>query len=226
MSRVCAFTAVCQEDAQWIPQYLAEVERVRVPFAIHFDRCHFPIMADHSLCIASSVQPNKSKEFTEQHKQDILDMVRRLDFDWALAWDIDETFERKAEGPWDLDSAIDHYQMRWLNLWDDRDHIRVDLNYAISWRVKLLNLRHRWMFDHPITNGPKAIGIKDPSLAKLDLVCLHWGMMTHSLRKFHKERWDRIYSKALRGDPNPYGFWNQALDPNITPVTVKHGYFQ
>jgi hypothetical protein len=61
-------------------------------------------------------------------------------------------------------------------------------------------------------------------VAKADLVCLHAGMMTPELRRLHKERWDRIYSTALRGDPNPLGFWRQAIETEKDAVLIRHGY--
>lgn len=48
--------------------------------------------------------------------------------------------------------------------------------------------------------------------------------MTPALRRLHKERWDKIYSAALRGDPNPYGFWKNAVETEAAAVTEPHDY--
>lgn len=36
---ICAFTSICQEDERWVDQYLAEVDRLKMDFCVHFDRC-------------------------------------------------------------------------------------------------------------------------------------------------------------------------------------------
>lgn len=227
---VCAFTSLVGEDAHWLPQYLAEAERLRMPFVMHFDRCSRATKdaaRGSPFCVGSTEQNNPAIEFTEQHKQRAFDKVADHRFDWAMAWDADEVYERDA--PEKL-AALEHadadcLDTRWLNLWGDAQHVRVDGKWAEGHRVKLYNLQggRRWHFDHPITNGAKLVG-RVALTAKLDLVCLHHGLKTHELRVQHKERWDRIYSKALRGDPNPYKAWDYALDPSITPIVIRHGY--
>lgn len=234
MSKVCAFTAVCKEDERWVDQYLREVDRLQIPFVALFDRCWFDRMSMHPLCVGGNSRAVADGEFTEQCKQSILDVVQGLGYEWAMAWDIDETYENGAAFHiWkaldQADKLTDWIDVRWLNLWDTPDHIRVDLNFAAGHRVKFYRMREglRWVFDHPITNGPKLMSGNNPSFttgAKSPLVCLHWGMMTAELRRQHKERWDRIYSMALRGDPNPYGFWKQAIETEHQAVTIKHGY--
>lgn len=244
MSSVCAFTSVCEEDACWLPQWLAEVDRLHVPFVVHFDRCSTETVmtvGTHRLCVGTTRRDDPLVEFTEQHKQETLDTVVALGYDWALAWDVDETFELDVLRKIDLLTrmtykSLDWLDVRWLNLWGDENHVRVDGTFAQGHRVKLLNLRKqslvgqplRWGFDHPITNGPKLMTkdgvVVESKGASVHLVCLHHGMMTEELRRFKKERWDRIYSKALRGDPNPYGFWRSAIETEAQAVTVRHGY--
>lgn len=234
LDKVCGFVAVCEEDVwMWGRQFLREMERLGLRFMVHFDRCSGKAkseLGDHDLCAGSVGRNDHSIEFNEQHKQDILDRVAVFKFDWAMALDIDETYAvgLSKDVIWDIcnQNNCDLVDIRWLNLWDTKDYIRVDGNWATGHRVKFYNLRSgKWVFDHPITNGAKLKGREAKVMARKDLVCLHWGMMTEALRRQHKERWDRIYSTALRGDPNPYKFWTHALDPTITPVTVRHGYF-
>lgn len=231
MNDVCAFTAVCEEDTNWIPQYLAEVERLRVPFAVHFDRFVDEAMSAHPLCVGRTMQPNPCIEFDERDKQGMLELVQRRGFGWALAWDIDETWERAAPQKLQelgrLNSLADHVRCIWMNLWGDRHHVRVDEPF---WgrRVKFLNLRNgvHWKFHNSTVNGPGAFDnrgervneAKDLRLTDLDLICLHHGMMTRELRLLHKARWDRIYSAANNGDGNPYGFWRLACDESVEPV--------
>lgn len=229
---VCAFTAVCQEDLVWLHKYLCEVERLNLPFGMHLDRClphTWAFVQAHPLCLTTTISVSDA-EFNEQHKQPILDSITALGYGWAFAWDIDETYETGFRNKLDRLlpqlSGADCVDLRWLNLWDDERHVRTDRNFDAGHRVKLYNLNEgrRWAFDHPITNGAKLVG-REGVTVKVDLVCLHHGMMTPELRRQHKARWDRIYSTALRGDPNPYGFWREAIATEDSAVTVKHGYF-
>lgn len=216
---VCAFTAVCEEDAVWIPQYLREAGRLGVPFVVHLDRWRGTReLLTHPLCVGMTKQ--EGEEFTEQHKQAAFDIVAARKHDWAMAWDIDETFERRMH--FDLPDA-DCVDIKWLNLWGDSRHIRVDEGFAEGHRVKFYNLRSgAWKFDHPITNGAK-LQSRVASVAKADIVCLHWGMATPTLRRQHKERWDRIYTKAVGA--NPYGFWRDAIETEAEAKVVEHAYF-
>lgn len=230
MKSVCMFVSVCPEDACWLQLFLSEVDRLNLPFVVLLDRWGFmddpgPLVK-HWLCAGYSKRPYGSGEFNEQHKQIILDLAAAKGFDWAMAHDIDESYERNARKKIDAISELDAdlVDIRWLNLWGDRDHVRVDSGFASGHRVKFYNLRSgEWVFDHPITNGAKLVG-REGVTVKADLVCLHHGFMTKELRVMHKERWDRIYSTALRGDPNPYGAWKLVCDESIKPVLIRHEY--
>lgn len=228
---VVAFTAACEEDACWVDQYLAEAERLRLPFAVHLDRCppSIPLvrLTTHPLCVGTTKQDDQAVEFEERHKQGVLDLVAGTGCRWALAWDVDETYERDARARLNAaaNNTADCLDARWLNLWGDRDHVRVDGHWCAGHRVKLLNLQdgRRWRFDHPIINGPKLVG-REGVTGQCDIVCLHHGMMLPELRRQHRDRWDRIYSTALRGDPNPYGFWRDAIKTEAKAIMVRHGY--
>lgn len=259
--KVCAFTAVCEEDARWLPQYLAEAERLGMPFAVHFDRWqnakgHIkdgPVrglmqrVQRHRLCVGYTLSRDYSAEFTEQHKQPVFDLVAGRDFDWAMAWDVDETYERLAPEKLQalLETDADQIQCRWLNLWGDSTTVRADGDWLLGRRVKFYNLLSgRWHFDHPITNGAKLLKSPPPPrkghrpmhtsgawqpqfrtdvvVKRVDLVCLHWGMMTPELRRLHKERWDRVYTTAVGN--NPYGFWRNALETEDKAVLEVHDY--
>lgn len=222
---VCAFTSICDEDMEFFGNYWLESERLSLPFVLHLDRCkseESQLFTMHPNCVGYTQQLNPNIEFNETHKQAALDAVKSLGFKWAMAWDVDETYEKSAyEKLWNLTHIKEDYlDSPWLNLWDSAFYIRTDNGFLEGHRVKYLRLSHKWRFDSPITNGPKADNV---TLGKIDLVCLHWGMITERLRILHKERWDRIYSKSV--GKNPYGFWDKCLDPTLTPVLIKHGYF-
>jgi hypothetical protein len=235
---LCAFTPFVEEDSHWLNQYLAEVARLDIPFAVHFDRCTAETkrrVQSHPNFVGSTEQDDPTKEYDEQHKQGVLDLVRGLHYDWELHWDIDETWERDTPGKLEALAGInaDYVRVHWVNCWGDARHVRVDGVFASSWRVKLYNLQARraWRFDHPITYGCKLIDNQGKVMSgvgtadRLDIACLHHGLTTRELREFHKARWDRIYSTALRGDPNPLGFWNLCLDEvNHPPEVIPNPY--
>jgi hypothetical protein len=216
---ICAFTSICEEDKVWIPQYLAEVDRLQMPFVIHFDRCSR----------ATKIR------LTEQHKQNAFDIAVSLGFKWAMAWDCDETYERDAVAKIQQICALDadYVDIIWHNLWDNPAYIRTDGPFSSGHRVKFYNLRKRWRFTHSITNGPKIVNEKGTPISgnpqseratRFPLVCLHWGMLTRELRLQHKARWDRIYTAAVGN--NPYGFWEYSCDEKTyPPVLEKHDYF-
>jgi hypothetical protein len=223
---------VCEEDAGWLEQYQAEADRLEMPHVVHLDRCSALTrwrVAAHRLCVGTTRQDGPAVEFRETHKQMALDVVAGLGYDWAMAWDVDETYEAGARQliaeACEAAGEADCIDIRWLNLWGDVRHIRADGSWLAGHRVKMLNLQggRRWRFDHPITNGPKLVG-REGVTVRHPLVCLHHGMMTPEMRRMHKARWDRIYSTALRGDPNPYGFWASAIESEDQAVTVRHGY--
>ena len=228
---VCAFTSICEEDACWIPQYLAEAERLELPFVVLLDRCSgigkiYDSLVNHRLCVDWDERLPSDGEFTEQAKQTILDRVVKLKYDWAMAWDIDETYVFKDLSFLPSFESYHHVNIRWLNLWDDIRHIRVDAMFGCGHRDKFYNLRvGQWKYLSPVVNGPNlhqngvAVGRRANELKRHDLVCLHHGMMTRELRQQHKDRWDRIYTKAV--GKNPYGFWSYALDEETYPATVK-----
>lgn len=229
--RIGVYSSTCDEDACWAPQYLAEVERLNLAFAMNFDRCSAEtkrVFKSHPQCVGFTEHDRPEVEFDERHKQGAFDLLVEQGFDWSLAWDVDETFERDApEILQDLGGLeADYVDCPWVNLWGDSEHVRVDGPFAKGHRVKFhrLDTGLKWLWTTKITNGPKCTNKPDAVCGKLDLVCLHWGLMTRELRLLHKARWDRIYTTAV--GQNPYGFWSLSCDEETYPPTVvKHGYF-
>lgn len=224
----CAFTSICNEDAAWLPTYLAEAERLGMPFVMHFDRCDKQwkdfARARTGLMVGETWN-DRGGVFSEKDKQGAFDEVVRLDYRWAMAWDVDEAFEIAA--PEKLvaiaDSPYDQLVIPWVNLWGDEKHVRVDGPFAEGRRVKFYRVDRglSWVFDHAVTNGPRPRHGREPFTGHADLVCLYRGMMTRDLREQKKERWDRTYGHHLRGDPNSYGFWDYALDEEKYPPVVR-----
>lgn len=229
---VCAFTSVCEEDAIWLPQYLREAERLLMPFCMLLDRCSqqtIDLVRSHSLCMGHHVRRTR-REFDETCKQVVFELCGNTKSDWAMAWDVDETwcvdFPDKLESV--LAEDVDWVNLRWVNLWNDTSHHRADIQ---GHRDKFFNLRSgKWRFISPIVNGPKLLKSNGRPLNggryinRHDVSCVHHGMMTHELRVLHKERWDRIYG-ATKYSGNPYGFWTFMLDYENHPPVVEewHG---
>ncbi len=232
---VIAFSSICEEDAIWIDQYLAEVERLGIKFAINFDRCSRELknrMVFHPNFAYCFNHDDHSKEYTEQDKQKVFDYVQyRGGKKWALHWDMDEIWAKDTP---DKLMALasrseDYLRTSWINLWGDKEHIRNDGPGGLcssARRVKLYNVSNgrRWKFDHPITYGCKLMDAEgncphgNGVLGETDIDCLHTGLMTRELREQHSARWDRIYGKAV--GENPYGFWKQLLDEGNNPPTI------
>lgn len=223
---VCAFTAVCEEDAGWLRQYLVEVERLGVPFVMLFDRCSLDtqrIVQRHPLVVDAVFRDHFAGEFDETCKQPALDAVKRLGYRWAMAWDVDETFASDATERIREACALDAdcVDVRWVNLWGDPGHVRVDGPFQSGHRTKLLNVAandFRWL--SPCVNGPTSVTKRYRAVTKRfhELTCVHWGNMTREMRLAKKERWDRIYTKA--GGRQPYGFWDYMCDEETYPPVV------
>lgn len=241
MPNVCAFTSILDEDCVWIDQYLKEVDRLGMPFAVHFDRCSADTKRKlrHAHRVGWTSQDDPDVEFDETHKQAVFDLVVRKGFDWALAWDVDEVFEKGAvDRCRQLCSLTNYDQMtvRWLNLWENDHHVRVDGPFSVVDRVKWYNLRsQRWKFNHVVINGARAVdewGIpyevpgrpsrREMRLYNSELVMLHHGLKTEALRLQHKDRWDRIYGRV---GGNPYKIWQYAVnEKEYPPVVESHDY--
>jgi hypothetical protein len=232
-SNVCLFTAILDEDSIWIDQYLGEVERLNLNFAIHFDRCYPETkcrLSNHPLCIGSISQEEDEQEFLETHKQGILDIVNgRKGVRLAVALDIDERFERDAAAKLQELSRTNLVTVScpvW-QLWENESQLRVDPPFTGMYRQRGYNLRagYRFVFDNYVVNAPSTrrdyrqrVLTKEPLHEKVDLHVLHSGMMTRELRLQHLERWNRIYGKA-RGR-NPYNFWKHICDEENHPAKV------
>lgn len=226
-SDICVFSAVCEADAKWLPQYLKEIERLQLPFVMYLDRCSEEtkkLVKEHPNCVETYEQNDPSIEFQENHKQRIFDKIPPV-FLWAMAWDVDEVWEKDALNKLiDLPEA-DYLDAIWVNLWEDEKHLRINDGFGPRPRTKFLSLKREWKWTDPVTNGPNMFidnRITEAKGEKIDLVCVHHGLMTEELRLEHKERWDRIYTKAI--GRQPYKLWECALDKTITPQVIDNPY--
>ncbi len=217
------FTAICNGDEGWVDTYLAEIERLNLPFVIYFDRCNDTIkkaLKKHPNCIGFYEQ-NENFEFQENHKQKIFDKIPKT-FRYALSWDIDEVWEKNAK--LDLPEA-DFLDVTWVNVWEDDQHLRVGDGFGPRSRTKFYNLKRKWTWLDPVTNGPVMFIDNErvdspPTL--IDLVCVHRGLMFQHLRILHKIRWDRVYKTAI--GRQPYKLWDLAVDESVVPQIIDNPY--
>lgn len=237
MKTICAYSSICEEDSIWIDQYLAEAERLNLPFAMNFDRCSQQTkdrLANHPNCIATVSQDRPEVEFTEDAKQAIFNRVVAAGFDIGMAWDVDETYEKDAPAKLEKirEMDFDVLKVRWWNLWNDPSQIRCDGPFSDGNRDKFFFLtgEYHWKFMTAIVNGPIAHTHRGSVhknnlrwVKDYDFACLHWGMMTPEMRLQHKERWDRIYTRAV--GKNPYGFWDYALDEVTYPPQIRENIY-
>ncbi len=219
-SNICVFTAVCEEDKGFIPRYLNEMERLNLPFVIYLDRCSDDTkkLFEHRLCVGSFSQDNLDIEFDERAKQKVFNLIPK-EYEWACALDIDEVFEKNASI---VLPDVDFVSCYWVNLWGDEQHIRIGEHFAPKPRGKFYRLgTNVWNFLDKTTNGAYLMN-KECVEGTIGLMCVHYGLMTKELRQIHKERWDRIYTKA--SGKNPYGFWDYALDESQEHIITNNPY--
>lgn len=227
---LCAFTPICEADAHWADQYLAEIERLQIPFFIYLDRCSEKTihkLTNHPQCTGSVRQDDPSIEYNERAKQAILDMAVQAGYTWTIHWDSDETWEKDFSRKIDmvLDSDLHCVTCRWVNLWNDPKHIRVDDRFEVESRItgreKFYRLDNvNWQFNSGIVYGPSPDRLV--RRGAVDIACLHWGYMTRELRLEHKARWDHNYTKAV--GHQPYGTWNYICDESRVPTIVSNPY--
>lgn len=213
MMDACAFTPCCQEDADlFAGQYLREVGRLEVPFAVHLDKCNRETacrFVNHPNCVG--ITERAGGLFTEKDREEIFRICERSGRRWAWNWDVDETYccntveQLTAVMTRDVDCLL----FRYLTMWG-KDVVRID-GLSSNRRQKLFNLKRglAYGFHSSVTNGPttrKAVVQQDVD----DVFCLHWGHMTLELRQRAKRRWDQLYTAEV--GYNPYGGWDRILD--------------
>lgn len=238
-----AYTPICEEDAGYIDQYLSEVERLDVPFALYLDRCSPKTkrkITGHRLCLGSVANNDPGKEFSEKDRQGPFDLIAAAGLRWAVSWDMDETYEKAAPeklAGYLAGSDAACLAVNVVTLWGDAEHIRTDIGGP---QPKIYDVsKFTWKFLSGVTNGPRAVTptpihprgwqyedclpLEQVPVVSIPVVCLHWGLITRELRLFHKARWDRIYSNPGTGGGNPYQSWNMALDEaGYPPVVERH----
>lgn len=216
-------------DEKHFDRFYAELERLRIPFAVNFDHCSKKtkdMFSSHPYFFAGNYNDWNTDNFHEAHRQYALDLVlKRGGFDWILQMDVDETFEHDAPAKIRkvMELNADVVDCRVLDLWGDERHYRVDGPFQSSHREKFFNLRtaKQLYYYHPTSHAPKHVpnGDREPIVVRMyPLHVLHWGIMNQEDAEFHCQRWDRIYTRAVGG--NPYGLYPYLRDPVTYPPKV------
>lgn len=236
--KICIFSRVVDEDKGWLPQYMAEITRLGLPFFMHFDRCFAVTKSEvtaHPLCVGYVSQDNNNREYEETDQQRLMDQIWRKGYDWAISLDIDEIFEKDAI--WKIpkylgeaDPGIDLFRIKCVTLWEDEKHARIDGVFGgrIIERIYRLRPENQWVYTEKVQVGPYlysrgyGTGKVQGRVEAMDLNFLHYGMITKEIRQMHNDRWNRIYGRFTNG-VNPYKIWKHALDETITPTIVEHG---
>lgn len=237
--KIATVTPICEEDARWADQYLAEVERLDAHCIMFFDRCSQATVDrfTRSKSYADGYwQRDPKRGYRESDRQVPMDTAVKLGYDLSVMLDMDETLERDAPEKLRNLPDGDRWTVNWLNLWGDKDYVRVDKagRGGNPWRVKIHRLQCgvEWYWKGPLVVDPycqrtrprpgKSMQLGgDVDVPSVDsgITCLHWGLMTRELREMHAARWDRVYGE-LTGK-NPYSFWHDLLDEVRYPPTVE-----
>lgn len=165
LNDVCVFTSVCEEDSYWLDQYLNDLQRIGLGFCMHFDRCSDTLkhkVVSHQMYRGHTEQNRKMIEFTEQHKQGVLDLVVSKRYRWAMAMDIDETHETDTSTKLLtlLESAesenIHHCTVSFYTLWDHWKYHRYDGPFGQGVRTHLYKIEDgsKLYFRSAKVNGP------------------------------------------------------------------------
>lgn len=224
--KVGALFSVFDGDRKHFDRFLAELSRLRLPFAVNFDHCSRETknrFQSHPMYLCGHEDDDQKSYFDESFRQRPLEMLHRQGFDWALSLDVDETLERSApEKIKILATTVDAEVICCpvLDLWGDERNYRVDGTFASSRREKMFRLNSTagtFEYYHPTTHAPKVLKPnREVKVHFSDLRVLHWGIMNMEDVHEHTTRWNTIYIRKV--GKQPYGFYAYLNDPNTVPV--------
>lgn len=232
--RLIAFTAVCEEDRAYAPQYIKEAERLNLEFVIHFDKCSRSTIQQFQasdLFKGSTQNDDPAKLFSDADRQGIFDLASRFSTR-LLSWDVDETWERDFRTKWSLlDKSFETVLVRVAHLWDSKEHVRSDAAFQkvnpIRRRIFSNENGQLFRYTAPCIASPSLLNVLPGDSREIysDITCVHWGFLTAKDRLKHKNRWDRLFNYHM--GRNPYGFWNFICDEESYPAeTTPHNLFE
>ena len=217
--RVCACIPICQPDAdRWLYQLLANLDQLHHVLSVawygdNINQDTFDRLADFP-GTAGVARYQGPEQFDERRRNYPYQIAVNAGAEWMLRMDSDETLVPTEWPMVEYHTAQPpcSYKFRWYNVWQDalpHPLIRLDPPFRPqdNYRVVLHPLKgYGWDWKRPAVAS--AYCDREIKEVQTDLRLLHWGFSTPELRRFHKDRWDKLY--AIGGRPNPYGMWSAA----------------
>lgn len=220
--KIGIFTAVCEKDFVWFPQFARQAEILGYPVAFFADKLSSESLEKLRAWKGTHfVHDNQTEQFTERSKEKAFKGL--IGFDWAIQMDIDETWEAGAKEL--IEKAVsehpeDHIgNCRMITVTRSEEGLfqRMDkyfTNGRESARERIYNLKYEWHWIDPITCGAYLFEdnkvITECRIFQCEAASVHWGYSTFDLCDEHKEKWIDVYTKAI--GRMPYEAYNMLTD--------------
>lgn len=227
-------------DEKHFPRFLKEIDRLGLPFAVYFDHCTretYKLFSSHRLYFDGFDDVDQYSSFDEGSRRYPLNILIKAGFGHILQMDLDETLER--DGPAKLRDVLkngaDVTGFWCLDIWDRPESSlseteepgfwrRIDGPFGAGKREKVFKVTGntlRWPAATAHAPDVWPTGkTKEESVVKMaDISVIHWGIRNLADAQFHRERWDRIYTRAVGG--NPYQGYEYYFDKATVPAYAK-----
>lgn len=220
--KIGIFTALCEQDKNWLPQFMKQCEILGYPVSWYADHLSLETLIQlEQWPLTFAIFEGKAELFSEKSKGKAMDALVGH-FDWAIQMDIDETWEAGAELslPKELSNHPDGQtaEVPMVTVFKDKDVLyqRLDPYFkdgVESKRCRIYNLKYQWGFADPITCGAYRYrdGSKLPDYISfpLSISTVHWGYWTHELMEKKKKKWDEVYTKVVGRNPYEHVYQSQ-----------------
>jgi hypothetical protein len=176
------------------------------------------------------VKEEEDEPFMEDFRRFPFNALKELGYDWAVMQDIDERWDISAKDKIrrDVEKAYKKgcksIRFPMFTAWDEG--LRIDtifnpmLTNAETRRERMFYAKGDWKWLHKIIVAPYYFENnqrKDYKVHFGTAPIIHYGHRTEKLRKMHKKRWDKNYTRAVGNQP--YTFWRYINDKS-GPVEV------
>lgn len=235
--KIGIFTAVCERDFHWFPQFIKQAELLRYPVAWFADKLSpesLETLRNHPM--THFVHENKTEQFSERSKEFAFKGLKGMD--WAIQMDVDESWETDAkeliekslrENP---DGFIAKCPMVTVHKKGSNLFQRMDPYFTAgteSNRARIYNLKYEWHWIDPITCGAQCfVNNQIATVETFDcpVTSVHWGYATYDSCQEHKEKWEDIWKKTW--GKKPYSTYEMLTDRkhNIPTVPLADKYYK
>jgi hypothetical protein len=224
--KIGIFTAVCERDFLWFPQFKRQIEILGYPVAFFADKLSpesLKTLKDWPLTYF--VHQNETEQFSERSKG--FAFVGLKGFDWAIQMDIDETWQDGAKEILEKtlvenkDKHVGECEMVTVMRQNEELHRRADKYFLPPGRegsrARIYNNKFTWRWIDPITCG--AYLFIDEKLQEscdqfwCDAATVHWGYSTYELCDDHKQKWVEVYTKVW--GKMPYAAYELLTDRTV-----------